>query len=59
MSDHFGRPRPGVPDVRRYKTTMSSLVDLTAGEYRVLRGNPCEGGCQLLPWHIADGPGGS
>jgi isopenicillin-N N-acyltransferase-like protein len=64
MSDHLGHPhgvcahpREGDPDVRRYKTTMSSLVDLTAGEYRVLRGNPCEGEYQLLPWNIADGPG--
>ena len=38
---------------------MSSLVDLTAGEYRVLRGNPCESEYQVLPWNIADGPGGS
>lgn len=64
MSDHFGHPY-GVcahpsdtdPAVRRCKTTMSSLVDLTTGEYRVLLGNPCEGQYELLPWNIADGPG--
>jgi isopenicillin-N N-acyltransferase-like protein len=66
MSDHFGHPHGVCAHVResdsavsRYKTTMSSLVDLTAGEYRVLRGNPCEGDYELLPWHIADGPGGA
>lgn len=65
MSDHVGHPfgvcchvRETDTAVRRYKTMMSSLVDLTAGEYRVLRGNPCEGEYQLLPWNIADGPGG-
>jgi isopenicillin-N N-acyltransferase-like protein len=65
MSDHFGHPfgvcahiRETDSEVDRYKTTMSSLVDLTAGEYRVLRGNPCEGRYELLPWDIADGPGG-
>ena len=65
MSDHFGHPfgvcchvRETDDAVRRYKTMMSSLADLTSGEYRVLRGNPCEGEYQLLPWNIADGPGG-
>jgi len=66
MSDHFGHPYGVCAHVRendsaviRYQTTMSSLVDLTAGKYRLLRGNPCEGGYELLPWHIADGPGGA
>lgn len=62
MSDHFGHPF-GVcahPDMRdepvlRYKTTMSSLVDLTSGEYRILAGNPCEGEYRLLPWNLYDG----
>ena len=37
---------------------MSSLVDLTAGEYRVIRGNPCASDYSLLPWDIYDGPSG-
>jgi isopenicillin-N N-acyltransferase-like protein len=65
MSDHFGHPDgvcahpdPRKNEVRRSKTTMNSLVDLTAGEYRVLNGNPCEGEHQLVPWDLYDGPGG-
>jgi isopenicillin-N N-acyltransferase like protein len=65
MSDHSGHPmgvcchvRAGDSDTAQYKTMMSSLVDLTAGEYRVLRGNPCESEYTLLPWDLADGPGG-
>src|SRR5262249_18294505 len=50
MSNHTGAPH-GVcahvddrqPELRRGKTIMSSLVDLTTGEYRVIRGNPCQG----------------
>jgi isopenicillin-N N-acyltransferase-like protein len=64
MSDHFDYPYgvcahvdPADDDVKRYKTMMSSLVDLTVGEYRVLRGNPCESEYDLLPWNIYDGPG--
>jgi isopenicillin-N N-acyltransferase-like protein len=63
MSDHFDRPfgvcahpDPADQPVRRSKTIMSSLVDLTAGEYRVIVGNPCESEYQLLPWHLHDGP---
>ena len=65
MSDHFGypdgvceHPNPAREEVRQNKTTMNSLIDLTAGEYRVLSGNPCEGEYQLLPWNLYDGPGG-
>lgn len=65
MSDHFGHPYgvcahadPTDEEVRRYKTIMSSLVDLTAGEYRIIGGNPCEGKYELLPWNVLDGPGG-
>ncbi len=65
MSDHFGHPLgvcahidPRDDEVRQNKTTMSSLVDLTAGEYRILSGNPCEGEYRLLPWDLYDGPGG-
>ncbi|MEV6849652.1 C45 family peptidase [Actinoplanes sp. NPDC051411] len=64
MSDHFGHPY-GVcvhPDDRldpvyRGETVMHSLVDLTAGEYRVIDGKPCEGDYRLLPWSLYDGPG--
>lgn len=64
MSDHFGHPY-GVcvhPDdnlepVYRGETVMHSLVDLTAGEYRIIGGNPCEADYRLLPWNIYDGPG--
>ncbi|MCL2728592.1 MAG: C45 family peptidase [Actinomycetia bacterium] len=62
MSDHLGHPfgvcahpDPRDEPVRRYKTTMSSLVDLTSGEYRILGGNPCEGAYTLLPWNLYDG----
>lgn len=64
MSDHFGHPDsvcahpdPATEPVRRYKTTMHSVVDLTAGEYRVMNGNPCEGEYQVVPWDLYDGPG--
>jgi isopenicillin-N N-acyltransferase like protein len=64
MSDHFGypdsvcaHPNPATAEVRQYKTMMNSLIDLTAGEYRVLAGNPCEGEHQLVPWDLYDGPG--
>jgi isopenicillin-N N-acyltransferase like protein len=65
MSNHTGYPEavcehpdPLLPAVRRGKTVMSSLVDLTAGEYRVLSGNPCQHDYTLLPWQLYDGPGG-
>jgi isopenicillin-N N-acyltransferase-like protein len=65
MSDHFGHPDsvcehpdPSVPAVDRSTTVMSSLVDLTTGEYRVRSGNPCAGEYELLPWNIYDGPDG-
>ncbi|MFI6086276.1 C45 family autoproteolytic acyltransferase/hydrolase [Streptomyces sp. NPDC051217] len=65
MSDHTGHPY-GVcchpdsrqSDVMKSKTIMSSLVDLTSGEYRVAAGNPCETPFELLPWNLYDGPGG-
>jgi isopenicillin-N N-acyltransferase-like protein len=65
MSDHLGHPwsvcahvDDREPAAYRQKTIMGSLVDLTAGEYRVVAGNPCEGTYDLLPWNIGDGPGG-
>jgi isopenicillin-N N-acyltransferase-like protein len=66
MSDHFDDPNgvcahvnPADEEHKRYQTMMSSLVDLTAGEYRIIGGNPCEGEYQLLPWNVYDGPGAS
>ncbi|WP_327686341.1 C45 family peptidase [Streptomyces sp. NBC_00467] len=65
MSDHTGHPHgvcchpdPLHADVARSKTVMSSLVDLTSGEYRVAAGNPCATPLELLPWNLYDGPGG-
>jgi isopenicillin-N N-acyltransferase-like protein len=61
MSDHTGypsalcsHPEPGDTEIRESKTTMSSIVDLTTGEYRVAGGNPCENEYRLLPWNIYD-----
>jgi isopenicillin-N N-acyltransferase-like protein len=65
MSDHFSFPKgvcehvgPDQAKIKRSKTIMSSLIDLTAGEYRVILGNPCESDYSLLPWDIYDGPSG-
>ena len=65
MSDHSGFPNavcehadPTWPELRRSKTIAASLVDLTAGEYRVALGNPCSNPYELLPWDLYDGPGG-
>ncbi|WP_049576174.1 acyl-coenzyme A--6-aminopenicillanic-acid-acyltransferase [Nocardiopsis sp. SBT366] len=64
MSDHLGHPEslcthpdPSAPEVRRWSTLLSSLVDLTSGEYRVAAGNPCEHDYELMPWNLYDGPG--
>lgn len=64
MSDHLGHPEslcthpdPAAPEVRRWSTLLSSLVDLTSGEYRVTAGNPCENAYELMPWNLYDGPG--
>jgi isopenicillin-N N-acyltransferase-like protein len=61
MSDHFGHPYgvcqhedESLEPVYRGKTVMHSLVDLTAGEYRIISGQPCEGDYRLLPWNIYD-----
>ncbi len=65
MSDHTGHPHgvcvhpdPEEPEIRRGATIMSSLVDLTTGEYRVASGPPCSTPTRLLPWNLYDGPGG-
>jgi isopenicillin-N N-acyltransferase-like protein len=61
LRDHVGfpmsvcsHPDPGAPALRRSKTTMSSIVDLTTGEYRVASGNPCESHYEPLPWSVYD-----
>jgi hypothetical protein len=40
--------------------TPDDILALNArdGEYRILRGNPCEKRHELLPWNLFDGPGG-
>lgn len=66
MSDHTGHPHSvcchadeHMPEIRQSKTILSSLVDLTTGEYRLAAGNPCENEYEPLPWHLYDGPGPS
>jgi isopenicillin-N N-acyltransferase-like protein len=61
LTDHFGAPNSvcNHADSRhhpfdRTETIASSIVDLTAGEYYVSFGPPCEGGYEKLPWKIFD-----
>ncbi|MEU0372904.1 C45 family autoproteolytic acyltransferase/hydrolase, partial [Streptomyces sp. NPDC006283] len=63
MSDHLGFPEslcthtdPRRQPVRQWKTLVSSCVDLTAGDYRVTAGTPCDREYQHLPWNLYDGP---
>lgn len=63
MSDHFGAPHAVCthPDPRenpldQYLTVVSSLVDLTSGDYFLTNGVPCQSEYQLLPWNVYDGP---
>jgi isopenicillin-N N-acyltransferase-like protein len=63
MADHFGAPNsvcnhpdPTRHSADRYSTVISSLVDLTTGEYAYTPGLPCENEYQLLPWNAYDGP---
>lgn len=63
LRDHFGHPNSvcNHPDPRRhrldrYLTIVSSLVDLTSGDYYATLGAPCENPYALLPWNIYDGP---
>jgi isopenicillin-N N-acyltransferase-like protein len=64
MSDHFGFPNSVCEhaDTRRdpldrSSTIVSSLADLTTGEYYATAGLPCGNDYELLPWDIYDGPG--
>src|SRR5439155_1464308 len=59
LRDHFGFPnslckhddqRLGTGD--RYHTVASSIVDLTAGEYWISAGPPCENDYRLVPWNL-------
>ncbi len=65
MSDHTGHPHgvcvhpdPADREVEQGITVMSSLVDLTTGEYRVADGPPCTAPMERLPWNLYDGVGG-
>ncbi len=63
MSDHFGFPNSvcNHPDPRshqldRYSTVISSLIDLTSGEYFATNGVPCRNDYEQLSWNVYDGP---
>lgn len=65
MSDHLGHPEslcthpdPRRPAVEHWTTLVSSLADLTTGEYLVTAGTPCDRAYQHLPWNLYDGPHG-
>jgi isopenicillin-N N-acyltransferase like protein len=64
MSDHFGfpnsvcnHPDPRSHELDRYTTAISSLVDLTTGEYFATSGVPCSNAYEQVPWNVYDGPG--
>ncbi|MBW8707318.1 hypothetical protein MBT84_47555 [Streptomyces sp. MBT84] len=63
MSDHFAHPNsvcqhadPRRHEADRYQTVVSSLVDLSTGEYLLTAGLPCENDYVRVPWNIYDGP---
>ncbi|MEU9794437.1 C45 family peptidase [Streptomyces sparsogenes] len=63
LSDHLGYPDslcthsdPRQPPVKHWETLVSSCVDLTAGDYHVTAGTPCDREYQHLPWNLYDGP---
>ncbi|MGW7415181.1 C45 family autoproteolytic acyltransferase/hydolase [Streptomyces sp. NPDC054863] len=65
MSDHLGHPEslcthpdPRRPLVEHWTTLVSSLADLTTGDYHVTAGTPCDREYQHLPWNLYDGPYG-
>jgi len=64
FSDHLGYPESvcthpdeGRPAVRRWATLVSSCVDLTAGDYDIAPGTPCDHPYVRAPWNLYDGPG--
>ncbi|WP_063766749.1 MULTISPECIES: C45 family autoproteolytic acyltransferase/hydolase [unclassified Streptomyces] len=63
MSDHFAHPNgvcqhadPRRHEADRYQTVVSSLVDLSTGEYLLTAGLPCEKAYVQAPWNLYDGP---
>ncbi|MER5989241.1 C45 family peptidase [Streptomyces sp. NPDC001787] len=65
MSDHLGHPEslcthpdPRQPVIKHWTTLVSSLADLTTGDYHVTAGTPCDREYQHLPWNLYDGPYG-
>jgi isopenicillin-N N-acyltransferase-like protein len=65
MSDHLGHPEslcthpdPRQPALKHWTTLVSSLADLTTGDYHVTAGTPCDREYQHLPWNLYDGPYG-
>lgn len=64
VSDHLGYPKstcahpdPSESPAEQVSTLLSSLVDLTTGEYMVTPGMPCRHDYELVPWNVFDGPG--
>lgn len=64
LSDHLGYPKSicAHPDPtesigEQVSTLLSSLVDLTTGEYMLTPGMPCQHDYELVPWNVLDGPG--
>ncbi|GAA2076494.1 C45 family autoproteolytic acyltransferase/hydolase [Streptomyces albiaxialis] len=65
MSDHLGHPEglcthpdPRKPELTHWTTLISSLADLTTGDYYATAGTPCDHEYQHLPWNLYDGPPG-
>jgi len=61
LRDHFGRPDsvcnhpdPGQDLLVRSQTIVSSVVDLTTGDYFVTDGTPCAAEYERLPWRLYD-----
>ncbi len=61
MSDHLGlpdslcaHPDQRLHELRQWSTLLSSCVDLTAGEYYVAPGTPCEHEYELIPFNLYD-----
>ena len=59
LRDHFGHPNslckhddPRLGTGDRYHTVASSIVDLTAGDYWISSGPPCENEYRRLPWNL-------
>lgn len=64
LADHLGHPKsicahpdPVETPSEQVSTLLSSLVDLTTGEYMVAPGMPCQNAYELVPWNVYDGPG--